>query len=135
MGAFGAVIGAVSSVGGTIASLRAGKLQRQQQTLATRQSQRQAVREAQIRRAQTLAAGQALGVGASSGVAGGVYSLGSQLGGALGFSSQMSGLSSQISMNQSRSAFAGLGADLFQMSGGLNALRKPTQSPDLLEGL
>jgi hypothetical protein len=44
-----------------------------------------------------MAAGQAFGVSGSSGVSGGTSSLGSQLGGSLGFSSQMSGLSASIS--------------------------------------
>jgi hypothetical protein len=117
-----AIIGAVASVGGTVASLnaqkRASRLQQQQQTLATRQSQRQAIREAQIRRAQTMSSAQALGAVGGSAVAGGTASLGSQLGGALGFSSQMSGLSKQIGIAQSRAATAGaianLGGDVFQ---------------------
>jgi len=140
-----AIIGAVASVGGTIASLssqrRASRLQQQQQTLATRRSQREAVREAQIRRAQTMASAQAFGAVGGSAVAGGTASLGSQLGGALGFSSQMSGLSKQIGIAQSRAAtagaVAGLGGDVFQMAGGFGAFGSQEQGPnaDLLKGV
>ena len=117
-----AIIGAVAAVGGTIATVnaqnRASRLQREQQQLATRQSQRQAIREAQIRRAQTMSSAQALGAVGGSAVAGGTASLNSQLGSSLGFSSQMSGLSNQIGMAQSRantaSAIANLGGSVFQ---------------------
>lgn len=117
-----AIIGAVASIGGTIASVsaqrKAARLQQEQQTLATRRSQREAIREAQIRRAQTMASAQAFGAVGGSAVAGGTASLGSQLGGALGFSSQMSGLSKEISIAQSQAAtagaIAGLGGDVFQ---------------------
>lgn len=119
-----AVIGAVATVGGTLYSVKqqqkAAQLQQRQQELATRRSQRQAIREAQIRRAQTLASSQALGVsGGSSSVSGGLASLGSQVGGALGFSSQMSGLSGQISEATNRaaigSAIAGIGGTAFNL--------------------
>lgn len=119
-----AVIGAVASVAGTVSSIkqqkRAAALQQQQQELATRRSQRQAIREAQIRRAQTMAAAQGLGVvGGSSAVSGGTTSLGSQLGGSLGFASQMSGLSREIGVASSKAntfgAIAGLGGTAFQI--------------------
>lgn len=145
MGPIAAVIGAVASVGGTIATVnaqkRASRLQQQQQTLATRQSQRQAIREAQIRRAQTMSSAQALGAVGGSAVAGGTASLGSQLGSALGFSSQMSGLSKQIGVAQSRAstagAIAGLGGSVFQMAGGFDAFGSQEQGPnvDLLKGV
>jgi hypothetical protein len=129
-----AIIGAVASVGGTIASIsaqkKASRLQQQQQTLATRRSQREAVREAQIRRAQTMASAQAFGAVGGSAVAGGTASLGSQLGGALGFSSQMSGLSNQISMAQSRAATAGaianFGGDIFKTAMSYDPFKKET---------
>ena len=140
-----AIIGAVASVGGTIASVsaqrKASRLQQQQQTLATRRSQREAVREAQIRRAQTMASAQAFGAVGGSAVAGGTASLGSQLGGALGFSSQMSGLSKQIGIAQSRAATAGavanLGGSVFQAAGGFDAFGSTGQGPnaDLLKGV
>jgi hypothetical protein len=142
MGPIAAVIGAVAAVGGTIASVnaqkKAARLQQEQQTLATRRSSRQAIREAQIRRAQTMSAGQALGVSGGSGVAGGVSSLGSQLGGALGFSSQMSGLSGQIGMAQTRASIfqdvASLGGGLFSAADGFDAFGKKN-NVDLTAGI
>ena len=65
-----------------------------------------------------MASAQAFGAVGGSAVTGGTASLGSQLGGALGFSSQMSGLSKQIGIAQSQAAtagaIAGLGGDVFQ---------------------
>lgn len=139
-----AIIGAVASVGGTIATVnaqkKASRLQQQQQQLATRQSQRQAIREAQIRRAQTMSSAQALGAVGGSAVAGGTASLNSQLGSSLGFSSQMSGLSNQIGMAQSRAntagAIANLGGSVFQLAGGFDAFGKGKgSSADLLSGI
>jgi hypothetical protein len=121
-----AVIGAVASVGGTVMAVnqqkKAAALTQRQQELATRRSQRQAIREAQIRRAQTLASAQALGGAGGSGAAGGTASLTSQVGGALGFSGQMSGLSKEIGVAQTKAstygAVAGLGGTLFTELGG-----------------
>ena len=53
-----------------------------------------------------------MGVTAGSGLAGGQASLSSQLGSNIGFAGQMSGLSQQISMAQSRAQTAGAVADL-----------------------
>jgi hypothetical protein len=119
-----AVIGATASVVGTVQSNRAQKkaagAQRQQQQLQSRRSQRQAVREAQIRRAQGQVQAGALGVTGGSGLAGGQASLSSQLGGNIGFAGQMSGLSQEISMQQGRAqqgqALAGLGMQVFDNS-------------------
>ena len=116
-----AAIGATAAVAGTVQANRAQKraagAQRQQQQLQSRRSQRQAVREAQIRRAQGQVQAGALGVTGGSGLAGGQSSLSSQLGGNLGFAGQMSGLSQEISMQQSRAqtagAVAGLGMQVF----------------------
>lgn len=125
-----AVIGAVASVGGTVLAVnqqkKAAAAQQKQQNLSTRRSQRQAIREAQIRRAQTLASAQALGGGGGSGVAGGLSSLGSQLGGSLGFSAQMSGLSNQISVASTKAntfgGIASLGNSLFSAAGGFGTM-------------
>ncbi len=125
-----AVIGAVASVGGTLMAAKqqkkAAALSQRQQDLATRRSQRQAIREAQIRRAQAVASAQALGAGGGSSIAGGTASLTSQAGGALGFSSQMSGLSKEIGIAQTKAstgqAIAGFGGSLFQAGGGFNTL-------------
>jgi hypothetical protein len=95
------VISAVATVGGTIASYsaqrKAAKAQQKQQELSTQRSQRQAIREAQIRRAQAISAGAQLGGLGGSALEGGLSSLGSQLGSGLGFSTQMSALSADIS--------------------------------------
>jgi hypothetical protein len=70
--------------------------------------------------------------------------LSSQLGGSLGFAGQMSGLSQEISMQQSRAqtagAIAGLGSSVFSNADGFKALgfgaqpSVPTQE-QLLKGI
>lgn len=143
--AVAAVVGAGAAVVGTVkqnkAQKRAAGLQRQQQQLQSRRSQRQAVRESQILRAQGQVQAGALGVTAGSGLAGGQASLSSQLGGNIGFAGQMSGLSQNISMQQSRAqtagAVAGLGGTLFSAAGGFGAF-SPTPAPtsnQLLKGI
>ena len=125
-----AVVGATALVAGTVQSNRAQKrsagLQRQQQQLQARRSQRQAVREAQIRRAQGQVQAGALGVTGGSGLAGGQASLSSQLGSNIGFAGQMSGLSQGISMQQSKAqqgqAIAGLGMQVFSGVDGFKQL-------------
>lgn len=131
MGPVAAVIGAVASVGGTIASVgaqrKATRLQQQQQEATYRRQQRAAIREGQIRRSQGMATAQAMGVTGGSVTGGGVASIGSQTGSTLGFATQMSGLSSQIGMAQSRAstfgAIASIGGDVFQMAQGPDRLR------------
>ncbi|MDB4489295.1 hypothetical protein N9017_04185, partial [Akkermansiaceae bacterium] len=82
-----------------------------------------------------------MGVTGGSGLAGGQASLSSQLGGSLGFAGQMSGLSQQISMAQSRAqtagAIAGLGSQVFSAAGGFGAFSNPgqTDTTDLLKGI
>ena len=104
---------------------QASKAQARQQGLASRKSQRQAIREAQIRRAQSQVQAGAMGVTGGSGLAGGQASLSSQLGGNLGFAGQMSGLNQQITMAQSRAQtagdIAGLGMQAFQNSDAIGA--------------
>lgn len=107
------IIGAVASVVGTVASISASRkaaaAQQKQQQLQRRRSSRQAIREAQIRRAQTVATAQGAGALGSSAVAGGVGSLTSQVGEQLGFSSQYSALSNIVTEQKSRAdMFAGL---------------------------
>lgn len=111
------VIGAVASVAGTVmtnrAQKRAAAAKREQQELNTRRSRRQAIRQAQVARAQAVASASASGAVGSSAALGGQGAVGSQLGSGLGFSTQMSGLSGQISQASSRAqtgqAIAGLG--------------------------
>lgn len=142
MGPVASVIAAVATVGSTVASVRSQKRataanvkiaeeQRKQEEVTYRRQQRAAIREAQIRRAQGVATTQAAGVASGSLPGGGIASIGSQLGSTLGFSSQMSGLSSNItdlgiaSANATQRAnmfgsFANIGSSVFQysMSGG-----------------
>lgn len=143
MGPVAAVIGAVASVGGTVASMsaqkKAAKASKKQQDLSTTRSNRQAIREAQLQRAQTVAAGASMGALGGSALAGGLGSLGSQLGSGLGFSSQMSGLSADIEKFQNRAAtwgaVASMGGSLFQAGGGFDGLRaampKKAPTPDM----
>ncbi len=145
MGPVAAVIGAVASVGGTVmaysAQKKAAKAQARQQQLSTTRSNRQAIREAQLQRASALAAASSMGALGGSAIAGGLGSLGSQLGSGLGFSSQMSGLSKDIEKYTSRAntwgAVASMGSSLFQLGGGFDGLKsfwdtnskKPTPVP------
>lgn len=124
-----AAIAGVTAVAGTAVSInqqkKAAAATRRQQGLSARRSQRQAIREAQIRRAQGQVQAGAMGVTGGSGLAGGQASLSSQLGGNLGFAGQMSGLNQQITMAQSRAQtagdIAGLGMQAFQNSDAIGA--------------
>ena len=114
-------ISAAATVVGTMSQISAQKkqaaAQRQQQQVIARRSQRQAVREAQIIRAQNLAQAGALGFAGGSGFAGIGSSLSSQLGSNVGTATQLSGLSNRISMQGEKAATAGAIAGL-----GLTAL-------------
>ncbi len=122
-------IAGVAAVAGTAVSInqqkKASAASRRQQGLSARRSQRQAIREAQIRRAQSQVQAGAMGVTGGSGLAGGQASLSSQLGGSLGFAGQMSGLSQEITMAQSRAqtagSVAGLGIQAFANSDDISA--------------
>lgn len=111
------VAGAVASVAGTYISYKnqkkAAAAQQRQQELTTRRSRRQAIRQAQIARAQAVASASASGAVGSSAAQGGQGSIGAQLGSGLGFSTAMTGLSRDISGYASRAqtgqALAGLG--------------------------
>lgn len=142
MGPVAAVIGAVATVGGTVMQYKAQKkaaaASRRQQDLSTQRSNRQSIREAQLQRAQAITAGASMGALGGSALAGGLGSLGSQLGSGLGFSSQMSGLSADIEKFQRRAAtwgaVAGMGGSLFQAAGGFDAFgqafnKQPTKAP------
>lgn len=142
MGPVAAVIGAVATVGGTVmqysAQKKAAKAAQRQQNLSTQRSNRQAIREAQLQRAQAIAAGASMGALGGSALAGGLGSLGAQLGSGLGFSSQMSSLSNDINKFQQRAAtwgaIAGIGGSLFQAGDGFDGLeqafnKQPTKAP------
>ena len=133
MGPLAAVIGAVSGVVGAIGAVqsaaaqrRAVDLQERQQQVATRRSRRQAIRQAQIARANAISAGANLGGLFGSSLQGGVSSLSSQLGSEMGFSTQMSGLSRDISSAQRSAARWGaisqLGFGLFNALGGFGGI-------------
>jgi len=113
---------------GQIAGKKRAKAQQRQQQLAATRSRRQALREAQMQRSQTLVASQALGAAGGSGVAGGLTGLQSQLGSSLGYSGMQGQLSGQISSlgvqqqaamarSQTGSAVAGLGMQTLSMTG------------------
>ena len=104
-----AVIGAVATVSAANQQRKAARAAERQQQLQTQRSQRQAMREAQILRSQSLATAQGMGVVGGSG---GLSSLGSQLGSGLGYAGQMSGLATQQSVAQSRANTYGAFADL-----------------------
>ena len=139
MGPIAAVIGAVATVGGTVMQYKAQKkaaaASKRQQDLSTQRSNRQSIREAQLQRAQAVAAGASMGALGGSALAGGLGSLGSQLGSGLGFSSQMSGLSADIEKFQQKAAMwgavAGMGGSLFQLGGGFDGLKAamPKRAP------
>lgn len=105
------------------ATQRAAASQRQQQRAQAAESRRRAYREVQAKRAQARAQAQALGATGGSGVAGGISSLSSQFGSALGFGSQMSGLSQDINMFQAQAASAQARSEMFgSLSGTLGNL-------------
>ena len=124
------LISAGVAAAGTVASIsqqkKAARASQRQQQLQAQRSQRQALREQQIRRAQMQAQAQALGASGGSAVLGGMSSLSSQLGSAVGYAGQQSGLSSQITMASQRAqtagSIAGLGMTAFQGLGGFDML-------------
>ena len=134
------VLGAVASVAGTIASIRAQKkaarAAQQQQLVADRRNRRQAIRQAQITRAQVVASAAASGASGSSSVSGGLGSLSSQLGEQFGYSTQMSALSGDINKYQARaqtySSLASLGGTVYSYSYNQGARMSdiaPTRAP------
>jgi len=126
IGAVAGVVGAVGAVQSAAAQRRAVRLQEQQQELSTRRSRRQAIRQAQIARSNAISAGANLGGLQGSSLQGGLSSLGSQVGAELGFSSQTSGLSKDISAAQRSAARWGaisqLGFGLFNAMGGFQGI-------------
>lgn len=133
MSQFLMVASAIAGTVGTVSSMnqqkRMATAQKRQTELQNRRSQRQALREAQIRRASAIQGAQAAGASQGSGIAGGLSSLGSQFGESAGFSSQMSGLNNQVtSANQKANMFADIGKfgfnafDYFSNGQGFSAL-------------
>jgi len=123
------IIGAISSVAGTVMSVKAGRkaarASAQQQEVVTRQSRRQAIRQAQLARASALTGAQGAGAGGGSGALGGIGALSSQLGGQLGVASQLSGLSGQINkanlQGQLGQGLSSIGGSLFNYGQGQGA--------------
>lgn len=119
-------ISAGAGAGGTIKAQseqkKATRAAQKQQVEQNRRSQRQALREAQIRKAQTQQTATATGAQFGSGLAGGISSLGSQVGSTLGFSSMMSGLNKTIAMAGANAEFGAavgnLGFKAFDTLGG-----------------
>lgn len=118
---------------------KARQAQERQQQVQYRRSQVQAVRQAQIAAAQQRAAVATYGGLETSGAFGGRTAIGSQLGAGLGFGTQMSGLSRNISMFQQKAAnafgraqigqsIAGLGSSIFSAAGGFGAFKGNTAS-------
>jgi acyl CoA:acetate/3-ketoacid CoA transferase alpha subunit len=143
-----AVIGVGLAVAGTGYSIysqqqaakqqkKARRAQERQQQVQYRRSQIQAARQAQIAAGQQRAAAAGLGGLETSGVLGGRAAIGSGLGAGLGFASEMSGLSRDISMFSQRAAnamgraqigqsIAGLGQQMFAAGGGFGGGQSPT---------
>jgi len=92
--------GAVAGVAGTVqagkAARRSARLQQRAQELQQRRQRRAAIRSNMIASARAKASAEASGVAQSSGLQGAVGAGRSQLGSELGFGTQMSGLSGQI---------------------------------------
>lgn len=83
------------------AQQRVAELQQRQQEVQAAASRRSAIRSAMVSKARAVATAQGLGAAGSSGVAGGISSLSSQLGANLGYQTEMSGLSRGITQYNS----------------------------------
>lgn len=101
------------------ASKKARAESQRQQELAARRERTQTLRSAQIARAQAVASAAGVGALESSGAAGGIGSVSSRAGEALGFGTQLSGISRNISYYQQQEADAISRANLFGAASGL----------------
>lgn len=70
--------------------------QLQAEKLRANRERRQSIRQAQLQRAQMAVAAQAYGAQGSSAIGGGMASLGSQVGESMGYATQMSGISQNL---------------------------------------
>ena len=121
------IVGGVVGVAGTVQAGRAAKkssrLQQRAQDLQQKRQRRAAIRSNMIASARARSSAEASGVAQSSGLQGALGAGRSQLGAELGFGTQMSGLSGQITelgiKQQRASQIAGLGfsAMKFGLSG------------------
>ena len=95
-------VSATAAVVGTADAMaqrrKSSNLQVQAATLQNRRSQRQALREQQIKQSQMKVGAQALGASGGSGLSGGLSGLSSQLGSNMGYSGQLSGINNSITM-------------------------------------
>ena len=122
---------------------KAQRAQQQQQELVSRRERRQAIRQAQRLRAQSVATAVGTGATGSSSLSGGLSSLGSQVGEGLGFSTQGSALSRDISRASTKAEmldnFARLGTriggSMIKAGGGLDFSGKPLEQPAPRSGL
>ena len=102
----------VGTVGQHKQQKKAADLTQKSNTLATRRSSIQAIREVQMKRASTINEAVSAGAQGGSAVAGGISGLGSQLGSGLGYASQQSGLSTDIAKAGQRAELFGAVAQL-----------------------
>lgn len=132
-----AVAGLGVTAYGTFKGIQAQKeqtaLANQQATLQRRRSQMQNVRKAQVARARAMMSAVGSGSVNSSGAVGGIGSVQSQLGSALGYASQSSGIETMYNRAGARaanaSAISSIGGSLFNLgvnNGGLNFLMRPS---------
>jgi len=131
------VAGTVGVVGGVVASNKAGRAaqaaalrQERAQQLQARRQRRAAIRQNILASARARASAQSAGTATSSGLQGGVGAGRSQLGAELGFGTQMSGLSSEISAFQGQAQkykdISDLGFKVAGTAAGFVAPRLPT---------
>ena len=94
---YGAIAGVVGTVQAGKAARKSARAQQQAQELQSKRQRRAAIRSNILASARAKASAQAAGTAQSSGLSGAVGAGRSQLGAELGFGTQMSGLSANIS--------------------------------------
>jgi len=141
----GLAIAAVGAIGTTVTGMmsakqqkKAAKAQDQQARLQAQQERRRMIRQQRIARAQSLNVQAQVGAtGAGTSAQGGLTSLNSQLGGGLGFATQMQGLSDVASKANRKSNTLGaiggifqgvgqIGSSMFSASGGFGEIANPS---------
>ena len=126
-------ISTVATVASATAQRDAGLRQQEQQEVNVAQSRRAANRETVLRRAQAAASAQAAGASTGSGSSGGRGAQASNNAQGLGFSTQMSEISSQIATAQTNaSTYAGIADLTGSWANYLQANKKVVADPDLL---
>ena len=131
----GTTVGVAATVNASNAAKKAAGAQQKASNLQARRQRRAAIRSNILASARARASAQSAGTAQSSGLAGGVGAGRSQLGAELGFGTQMSGLSSEISMFQTQaqrsSDLAGIGFGIANLGMGFIGAPKPgiTKTP------